>query len=154
MLYYNIILENIKSLNIKINAFSFSCIRYNELKKGGIILKNCRGKETEKDPSTQTHVHEFTGSVMIAEPEEDPHNHRFVGISSEVIKVQGGHVHEISTKTDFYENHFHEIGLRTGIQIPVDNDRHIHFVEGKTTLNDGHAHNFQFSTLIEDPIGD
>jgi hypothetical protein len=109
----------------------------------------------ENCTSTQTHVHEFEGSVMIAEREEDPHNHRFAGVSSQIILVPGGHVHELSTKTDFYENHFHEIAVRTGLQIPVGNGRHVHFVDRKeTTFNDGHFHVFRVATLIEDPIGD
>lgn len=114
----------------------------------------CNNRDEKKRESTQTHVHEFLGSVMIAERQVDPHNHRFAGISSEVIIVPGGHVHEVLTKTDIYEEHFHEVGLRTGLQVPVGNNRHVHFAKGSTTLNDGHSHNFQFATLIEDPIGE
>lgn len=104
--------------------------------------------------SIQTHVHEFLDNVEIAERQVDPHNHRFAGVSSEAIIVPGGHVHEILTKTDFYENHFHEVGVRTGLQKPVENGRHVHFAQRTTTLNDGHNHDFQFATLIENPIGD
>lgn len=117
-------------------------------------MSRCPNKDDKKDSCTQTHVHEFLGSVKIAERQEEPHNHRFTGISSEEIIVPGGHVHEILTKTDFYENHFHEVGVRTRLQIPVGNGRHVHFAQGTTTLNDGHNHDFQFATLIENPIRD
>lgn len=119
--------------------------------KGGAFM-NCN--PSKEKPGQQTHVHEFLGSVKIAERQEDPHNHRFAGVSSEEIPVPGGHVHEVLVKTDFYENHFHEIGGRSGLQIPVGNNRHIHFASGTTTLNDGHVHEFQFAALINDPIGD
>jgi hypothetical protein len=108
----------------------------------------------ECEEKKQTHVHEFEGSVKIAEKEEDPHNHRFAGVSSEAICVPGGHIHKIVTKTDFYENHFHEICIETGLQIPTCNGRHVHFAKGTTTFNDGHKHDFQVATLIDNPIGD
>ena len=102
----------------------------------------------------QTHVHEFLGSVRIAEIEEDPHNHRFAALIGEVIPIPGGnHIHLIKTKTDFYENHFHEICVKSGPAVKVD-DRHVHFVTGSTSVNDGHFHEFIFATLIENPIGD
>lgn len=103
---------------------------------------------------TQTHVHEFEGSTLIAEREEDPHNHRFAGVSSEVILQGNSHVHEILTSTDFYENHHHEVGVRTCPAIDVGDNRHVHFATGTTTLNDGHFHSFRFATLIQDPIGE
>lgn len=116
---------------------------------------NCNpDKKEKKEYGAQTHVHEFVGSVKIAEQNIDPHNHRFAGVSSEEIPVPGGHVHEVLIKTDFYDNHFHEIGGRSGIQIPVGNNRHVHFASGTTTLNDGHVHKFQFAVLINNPIGD
>lgn len=103
---------------------------------------------------TQTHVHKFEGSTLIAEREGDPHNHRFAGVSSEVIPDGNSHVHEISTSTDFYEDHHHEVGVRTGLAIDVGDDRHVHFATGITTLNDGNVHSFRFATLIQDPIGE
>ena len=33
----------------------------------------------------QSHVHEFLGSTRLAELEEEPHNHRFAGVSCEAI---------------------------------------------------------------------
>lgn len=102
----------------------------------------------------QKHVHEFLGSVRIAEIEEDPHNHRFAGVTGEAIYNGKQHYHKVCTKTDFYEEHFHEIADRTGPAIDVGEGRHVHFVEGCTTVNDGHKHEFIFATLIDNPIGD
>lgn len=111
-------------------------------------------KQKKKKGYKQTHVHEYTGSVMVAEEEEDCHNHRFAGVSGEAIPYKNSHIHELFTYTDFYEEHFHEIGKKTGPAIYVSKDRHVHFAEGKTTFNGGHAHRFVVATLIEDPTGD
>ena len=111
-------------------------------------------------PEKQKHVHEFQGSVKLAEFDEDVHNHRFAGVSGEAIKVPGGHIHKIFTRTDFFD-HFHFINKFTGLAIPVDIDKengkkvvekHVHFVEGLTTENDGHMHQFEVATLIESPL--
>lgn len=111
------------------------------------IRKHC-------DEDSQTHVHEFLGSTRLAELEEEPHNHRFAGVSFEVIPIGNNkHVHEIKTNTDFYEDHFHEICVRTEHNIPVGDGRHVHFVPGTTTEVDDHYHYFIFATLIENPIG-
>jgi hypothetical protein len=107
-----------------------------------------------KDTTTQTHVHEFEGSTKIAEADTDPHNHRFAGVSSEVIPQGNSHVHEILTNTDFYEDHHHEVGVRTGLAIDVGDGRHVYFATRTTTLVDGHVHNFRFASLIQDTIGD
>lgn len=102
----------------------------------------------------QTHVHEFEGSVIIVEEDGDFHNHRFAGITGEVIPLPGNHhAHRISTTTDFYEDHFHDICVQTGQEI-VTGDRHVHFVKAKTQVQDGHAHPFRVATLINDPIGE
>jgi len=101
---------------------------------------------------SQTHVHEFEGSTFIAEEEEEPHNHRFAGVTSEVIPCGESHVHELLTNTDFFEDHHHEVGIRTGLAIQVGPGKHVHFVRGKTTVNDEHVHKFIFATLIEDPL--
>jgi len=100
----------------------------------------------------QTHTHEFEGSVMLAEEGEDRHNHRFAGVSGEAIRVPGSHVHEIKTRTDFFENHFHNIKSVTGPAIDVGNGKHVHFDRAQTSENDEHFHNLQFATLIEDPL--
>ncbi|AJA49601.1 YmaF family protein [Clostridium pasteurianum DSM 525 = ATCC 6013] len=109
-------------------------------------MSDCREK--------QFHTHEFLGSTRLAELEEDPHNHRFAGVSGPAIKVKGGHVHKIKTRTDFYEDHFHEIIATSGLQIPVGNGKHVHFVEAETTENEDHRHDLIFATLIEDPIAE
>ncbi len=101
----------------------------------------------------QRHVHEIVGSVMIAQPLEEPHNHRFAGVSGEAILIPGGHVHQVEIRTDFYEDHFHLIVGQSGPAIPVG-DRHVHFVMAQTTVQDEHAHEFRVAALIEDPIGD
>ncbi|SDD98679.1 YmaF family protein [Sporomusa acidovorans] len=102
----------------------------------------------------QTHVHEFLGSTKLAELEEDPHNHRFAGISGEAIPMGNSHVHDIITRTDFYEDHLHAICVRSCPAICVGNGKHVHFVAGMTTVDEDHAHEFVFATLIENPIGD
>lgn len=102
----------------------------------------------------QRHVHEVQGSVMIAEPQEDPHNHRFATVTGEAIPVDcHDHVHDIFFRTDFYEEHFHEFCGTTGGAIPVG-DRHVHFLASVTEISDGHRHKFRLATMIEDPIGD
>ena len=105
----------------------------------------------------QTHVHEVVGSVRLAELKEEPHNHRFAGVTDEVIWVPGGHIHKLQTKTDFYEDHFHPICVHTGINVQVgkcDDARHVHFIDDNTQVEDGHCHEFIAATLIENPIGD
>lgn len=113
--------------------------------------------DDEAKKKVQKHTHEYLGSVKIAEPVDDPHNHRFAGVTGEAIFVDAcdkQHYHLLDGRTDFYEEHFHIVADRTGFAIPVGNGRHIHFVEGTTTNNDGHFHEFQFATLIDNPIGD
>lgn len=105
-------------------------------------------------PEELTHVHEFLGSTKLAELEEDPHNHRFAGVSCQVIPMGNSHVHDIVTRTDFYEDHFHEICVRTGCAICVGGGKHVHFVCGTTEEAEDHTHDFVFATLIEDPIGE
>jgi hypothetical protein len=106
-----------------------------------------------KITQTQTHVHEFEGSTKLAEAGADRHNHRFAGVTGQVIRVGNSHVHEIDlTHTDFL-NHFHDLKkIRTGRAISVGNGKHVHFVKGNTTLNDGHVHQFNFATLIQQPL--
>lgn len=102
----------------------------------------------------QRHVHEFLGSTRLAELEEDPHNHRFAGVSGEAIPVGSSHIHEIMTRTDFFEEHFHRIKARSGPAIFVGKGRHVHFVKAETSVNDDHDHELIFATLIEDPISE
>jgi len=101
---------------------------------------------------SQTHVHEFEGSTFIAEQDEEPHNHRFVGVTSEVIPYGDSHVHEILVPTDFFADHHHEVGVRTCPVITVGSHKHVHFVYGKTTVEDRHFHKYVFATQIQDPL--
>jgi hypothetical protein len=105
--------------------------------------------------SSQTHTHEFLGSTKLADEGDDRHNHRFAGITSEVIPLPGGdHKHALFSNTDFYENHLHELATETGPAINIGNGKHVHPVVAITTLDDGHFHETIFATLIENPIGD
>lgn len=105
-------------------------------------------------PYKQRHVHEILGSVQIAEPVEEPHNHRFATVSDEAIPIPGGdHFHKVKFYTDFYEDHFHEFWGRTSDAIWVG-DRHVHFLKSVTSENDDHRHKFRVATLIDNPIGD
>ena len=112
---------------------------------------DCNKPNHNNNGGQQTHTHEFLGSTKLAEEGEDRHNHRFAGVTSEEIRIQGGHVHELLVNTDFFD-HLHEVGVRTGLQIPVGNGKHVHFATGNTTFNDGHCHKFQFATLINSPL--
>ncbi len=102
----------------------------------------------------QRHVHEVLGSVRVAELKEDPHNHRFAGVSGEAILMPGGHVHEVCIRTDFYEDHFHMITAKSGPAIPVGENRHVHFLEGMTSAEDGHCHMLLVASLIDNPTGE
>ncbi|TDT61057.1 YmaF family protein [Fonticella tunisiensis] len=114
--------------------------------------KNQQEENYREEKEGQTHVHEFLGSTRLAERGEERHNHRFAGVTSEVIPLPGGgHKHAILTNTDFFD-HLHEVGVETGPAIPVGNGKHVHFVEGETTIDDGHFHEFVFATLIESPL--
>ncbi len=105
-------------------------------------------------PGTQFHVHEVQGSVEIAEPQTDPHNHRFATVSGEAKPLgNNNHYHDVRFRTDNYEDHFHEGWGRTGGAIQVG-DRHVHFLESVTTQNDGHLHRYRVATMIDDPAGD
>lgn len=102
--------------------------------------------------TVQTHTHEFESSVKLAEEGDDRHNHRFAGVTSEVIPLpHGNHKHTIFTLTDFF-GHLHEVAVETGPAINVGHGKHVHFVCGNTTVNDGHFHQFAFTTLIEAPL--
>lgn len=108
----------------------------------------------ETCPREQRHVHEITGSVMIAERNEDPHNHRFAGVSGEAMGEGLNHVHPVKFRTDFYEEHFHEYCGTTSTAIPVGDGRHVHFLKDVTQISDGHRHAFRVAALIDDPIGE
>lgn len=108
----------------------------------------------------QTHVHEFSGSTMLAAPEENPelvHNHRFAGVTGPVIPRPGGHVHILSVNSDFFFNHFHQIEAETGPPIPVRDQNgkvigHVHGFSGISSCVFFHQHPFRANTLIQNPI--
>jgi hypothetical protein len=101
----------------------------------------------------QQHVHELIGSVRIAEPMEEPHNHRFATITGEAIGNGMNHYHEVRFRTDYYDNHYHIYCGRTCNAVQVG-DSHVHFIEAVTSQDDGHVHEFRAATLIDDPIDD
>lgn len=123
-----------------------------------VMMMGYREKRSYPEPEPfceeQRHVHEIQGSVKIAEPEEEPHNHRFCTVSGEAMAWgTNDHVHDVVFRTDFFEDHFHEFKGRTCGAIKVG-DRHVHFLESVTSINDEHRHKFEFATLIDNPIGD
>jgi hypothetical protein len=104
----------------------------------------------------ETHVHEVIGSVRLAGLNNDLHNHRFTGITDEEIPIIGGHIHKLYITTDFYDNHFHSINVKTGPAIAVSDDqnaRHVHFIDADTDIEDLHFHGLTVATMIENPIG-
>jgi len=104
------------------------------------------------DQTVQTHTYEFESSTKLAEEGGDRHNHRFAGVTSEVIPISGNsHKHTIFTLTDFL-GHLHQVAVETGPAIDVGNGKHVHFVKGNTTMDDGHFHEFAFTTIIEAPL--
>lgn len=115
---------------------------------------NCRRNCDYDDYNEQTHVHEYSESVKLAEQGNDRHNHRAAGVTGEAIPINGGrnHVHRINDNVDFLD-HFHQIRVVTGpaIRIPGTN-KHVHAVCGQTTCNDGHRHEFLFTTQIDAPL--
>lgn len=121
------------------------------------MLLDALGKKHDDDDcdcdckKEQTHVHEFLGSTRLAELEDDPHNHRFAGVSGPEIKVPGGHVHRVEARTDFFD-HFHKFSETSCLQKPVGDGRHVHFVYATTSVNDCHSHQLIFATLIDAPI--
>jgi hypothetical protein len=110
------------------------------------------------DSLNELHTHEFLGSTKLAEPGDDRHNHRFAGVTSDVILIPGGnHVHIFSVNTDSAD-HFHQIIGGTGPavilnpQAPEAFRRHVHIAIGTTTVVDNLQHVYNFATLIENPI--
>mgnify|MGYP002354577503 CR=1 FL=1 len=114
-------------------------------------MSNCSNASTAS--SQQKHVHEVQGVLEIAEAGTDPHNHRFCTVSGEAKTVGNTHVHEVTFRTDYYDNHFHEYTGKTCGAVQVG-DRHVHFLKSITSRNDGHKHEFRLATFIENPIDD
>ena len=127
-------------------------VKYESRRETDAVQQERHHKRCPSSDETQTHVHEFLASTMIAaENGEEAHNHRFTGVTSEVIFVPGGHVHNYLVNTDFYD-HLHEAGGTTGLQVPVGGGKHVHFDSDTTTFDDGHDHDYQFATLIDSPL--
>lgn len=105
----------------------------------------------------QSHVHEYECSTGLFMEGQDRHNHRFAGVTGEEIKVPGGHVHKVWTRTDYFD-HFHLISRLTGPAIPVGKNRigkskkHVHYAVGSTSIEDRHDHQFEFVTHIDSPL--
>ena len=108
-------------------------------------------QKVQNEQEIQTHVHEFTASTKLAEEEDDRHNHRFAGVTSELIPTRNSHVHAILVNTDFLDHH-HEVGITTGPAINVGQGKHVHLINGTTTFDDGHVHELLFTTLIDKPL--
>ncbi|WP_342045874.1 YmaF family protein [Bacillus sp. OTU530] len=117
----------------------------------GELIQTTAATANVGEETIQTHVHEFVSSTKLAEEGDDRHNHRFAGVTSEVIPKGDNHVHVIFVNTDFLDHH-HEVAIETGPAIPVGNGKHVHFVKGTTTLDDGHVHELEFATLIQKPL--
>lgn len=118
-------------------------------------IDKCREKEHRppcRPEETQTHVHEFLGSTELAEHGNERHNHRFAGVTTEIIPFgEHGHKHAFMVNSDFFDHH-HEVAGETGPAINVGDGKHVHFACGKTTIDDAHFHKYQFATLIESPL--
>lgn len=120
--------------------------------KWGVNYMSYNYRPNHHCDNKQRHVHEVLGSVQIAEPQDDPHNHRFATVSGEAMFVGSNHYHDVKFTTDTYEDHQHTFCGKTSLAIPVG-DRHVHFLKDVTNESDGHTHCFRFGTLIDDPIG-
>lgn len=104
------------------------------------------------DPAMQSHTHEFSGSTKLFGEGGERHNHRFAGVTSQVIPLPGrNHRHTVYTLTDYF-GHLHEVAVETGPAVDVGNGKHIHYVTGSTTFDSGHSHEFSFATMIEAPL--
>jgi hypothetical protein len=103
------------------------------------------------EQAAQTHIHEFLCSTMISGQGQMPHNHRFLGVTSQAIPLpDGNHKHIVLAETDFAVGHLHEFNAETGPAIHVGSGKHVHFVNGKVSNNMGHSHDVIFATLIDD----
>ncbi len=102
-------------------------------------------------PDKQLHVHELQGSVEIS-PCPSPHNHRCATVTGEAIPTGSSHVHEVTFRTDYYDDHYHEYTGTTSKPIKIGN-RHVHYLNSVTSVEDGHRHRFNLTTFIENPIG-
>lgn len=116
------------------------------------LLKNADPQIAQtNEQNIQGHLHEFEGSTKLAEECDDRHNHRFAGVTSEMIVMGDSHVHGIFVNTDFLDHH-HEIAAISGPPIDVGNDKHVHVFQSVTSMVDDHFHDFIVATLIQQPL--
>lgn len=101
----------------------------------------------------QNHVHELTGSTGSFSDCDDCHNHRFCTVTDEAIytRDQYDHYHEVTIRTDFSDDHFHEFCGKTTGAIEVGNGKHVHFINEFTEESNNHKHELQAATLIDSP---
>lgn len=108
-----------------------------------------------KCPDCQGHNHEFSCSTSTDFQGNEPHSHRFSGISSAPVPIaKNCHIHCIETITDYFDGHHHKICEKTGPAIQVSENRHTHFLQGMTNREDCHFHDFTFTVQIENPAGE
>lgn len=114
--------------------------------------------ETEAAPSgppktatsISSHTHEFMATTSVGGRGDSLHSHRFAGVTSEAIPIEGGgHKHTIFSLTGS-GGHIHEVGAETGPAVPVGGGRHVHFIRDSTTEANRHVHRIEFATLIDD----
>lgn len=115
-------------------------------------MSECNTSTSDTRCPVKQHNHEILGSTFIAEQCRDAHNHRFATVSGEAIPFMGSHVHNITFRTDTFDDHFHEFCGTSSPAIPVGDGRHVHFAKAQTTSRDGHVHQFRVASLIDNPI--
>lgn len=105
--------------------------------------------ETGKTAVLVQHTHEYFSSTLPAGNGDAAHSHRFAGVTSEAIPIEGGgHKHTIFSLTGS-SGHIHEVAAETGPEIPVGNGRHTHYVSASTTDAGGHTHKLEFCTMLD-----
>ncbi|CEI74277.1 MULTISPECIES: YmaF family protein [Romboutsia] len=131
------------------------CKCHNEDECKHMNWHKCNCCNCHEEDEMQTHVHEYSESVKLAEEGDDRHNHRVAGVTGEAIPINGGtnHVHRIRNDNTDFLDHFHQIRVTTGPAIPIPGtNKHVHLVSGQTTVVDGHFHIFLFTTQIQAPL--
>lgn len=111
---------------------------------------NCNGNCNE-NRNKQNHVHELLGSTDFEGNCSGCHNHRIATVSGEAIKTCKSHIHEVTFRTDFADEHYHEFCGKTGEAIDVGGGKHVHYLKDCTEQENGHEHKFQLATLIDSP---
>ncbi len=99
----------------------------------------------------QRHVHEIIGITETNVGCCEGHNHRIATVSGEAIEDGCSHVHEVTFRTDFADDHYHEFCGTSEPAIYVGEGKHVHYVNDETDCTGGHSHRFQLASLIEEP---